>query len=157
MLMSQSAEQRLAQLNLELPKPSAPTGNVVPFVIARPFVFLSGQSTMWNGEARFLGSVGRELDLEQAKEATKLCALNLLAQLRVACSGDLDQVAQVVKVTGFVQVADGFTEIPQAVNGASDLFVAVFGERGSHSRTTAGVSRLPRGAAAVVEAVVSLK
>jgi enamine deaminase RidA (YjgF/YER057c/UK114 family) len=155
--MNESAEKRIEQLKLELPKPSAPTGNIVPYVMAGPLVFLSGQSTMWNGEARFLGHVGRELNLEQAKEATKLCALNLLAQLRVACGGDLDRVAQVIKVVGFVQVADGFKDIPQAVNGASDLFVAVFGANGAHSRTTAGVSMLPRGGAAVVEAVVSLK
>src|SRR5580698_1336302 len=132
--MDQSVEQRLLELNLELPRPSPPAGNIVPYVVAGSLVFLSGQSTMWNGEPRFLGVIGKEFGLEEAKEATKLCALNLLAQLRVACGGDLDRVGQIIKVTGFVQVAGEFTEIPQAVNGASDLFVAVFGERGAHSR-----------------------
>jgi enamine deaminase RidA (YjgF/YER057c/UK114 family) len=112
---------------------------------------------MWNGEPRFLGVIGREFGLEEAKEATKLCALNLLAQLRVACGGDLDRVERIVKVTGFIRVTDDFTELPQAMNGASDLMVAVFGSHGKHSRTGVGVSKLPRGSAAVVEAIAILK
>jgi enamine deaminase RidA (YjgF/YER057c/UK114 family) len=155
--MDYSAEQRLLELNLELPRPSPPAGNIVPYVVAGSLVFLSGQSTLWNGEPRFLGAIGREFGLEEAKEATRLCALNLLAQLRVACDGDLDRVERIVKVTGFIRVTDDFTELPQAMNGASDLMVAVFGSRGTHSRTGVGVSKLPRGSAAVVEAIASLK
>src|SRR5258707_7897762 len=133
--MDDSVERRLLELKLELPKPSAhPAGNIVPFVVYGSLVFLSGQSTMWNGEPRFLGTVGTEFDLNEGKEATRLCALNLIAQLRIACSGDLDRVERIVKVTGFVQVADNFTDIPQVVNGASDLFVSLFGSRGAHSR-----------------------
>jgi enamine deaminase RidA (YjgF/YER057c/UK114 family) len=155
--MDHSAEKRLLELKLELPRPSPPAGNIVPFAVTGSLVFLSGQSTMWNGEPRFLGVVGREFGLEEAQEATKLCALNLLAQLRTACDGDLDRVERIIKVTGFVQVTDDFINIPQAVNGASDLMVAVFGSRGAHSRTAVGVRTLPRGSAAVVEAVAALK
>ena len=155
--MESSVDKKLAELKLELPKVTPPAGNIVPFVKSGSQVFLSGQGTMWNGEARFLGKVGREFDLAQAQEATKLCALNILAQLKVACDGDLDRVARVIKVTGFVNAVEDFKDVPQAVNGASDLLVAVFGKNGTHARTGVGVSTLPRGSAAVVEAIFELK
>ena len=154
--MDYSVEQRLLALKLELPRPNPPAGNIVPYVVAGSLVFLSGQSTVWNGEPRFLGVVGREFGLEEAKEATRLCTLNLLAQLREACGGDLNRVERIVKVTGFIQVTDDFTDLPQAMNGASDLMVAVFGSHGTHSRTGVGVKNLPRGSAAVVEAVAAI-
>lgn len=154
--MTGTIEKRLAELDIELPRPGVPAGNIVPYVIDDGIVYLSGHSTMWNGEPKFVGRVGGDLDLDQGKAATRICGLNLLAQLRQACGGDLDRVVRVMKVVGFVSIAPDFTEASQALNGASDLMVEVFGDKGRHARSAAGVSNLPRGSAAVVEAIVRI-
>jgi enamine deaminase RidA (YjgF/YER057c/UK114 family) len=149
-------EDRLAALGIALPQPNAPVANYVPFVRTGDLLHISGQvSTDASGGVK--GIVGEEVDAETAKRAARLCGINLIAQMKAACDGDLDRVARVVKLGGFVQAGPGFFEIPQVVNGASDLMVEAFGDAGRHARSAVGVYRLPMNFAVEVDAVVALK
>jgi len=155
--MAGTIEARLREQGIELPAPSKPGAEYVPFVRAGNLVFLSGQLRHWNGERRFIGKVGREFGLEDGKQAARLCALNLLAQLRVAVEGDLDRVANCVSVRGFVNSTPEFPDHPKVINGASELFVSVFGDAGRHARTAVGVGGLPYGVAVEVDAVFAIR
>ena len=147
---------RLAELGIELPAPSAPAANYVPYVISGNQVFVSGQVTVWNGELRFIGTVGADLSLEQGIEAARLCGLNLIAQARDAAGGDLDKIKRVVKLGGFVNATPDFTDHPKVINGASDLMVEVFGEAGKHARFAVGAGSLPLGVAVEIGGVFEL-
>jgi len=136
-------EKRLREQGIELPTPSTPGADYVPFVRMGELLFLTGQLSQWNGERKFIGKVGREISLEQARQAARLCALNLLAHLRVAVDGNLDRVVQCIRVGGFVN--------------ASELFLAVFGDAGKHTRVSVGVNGLPYGVAVEVEAVFAVR
>jgi enamine deaminase RidA (YjgF/YER057c/UK114 family) len=149
-------DQRLAQLGITLPPPGAPGGNYVPFVLTGDLVFMAGQVARADGKMKFAGKVGRDLSVEQGQAAARLCALNLLAQLKVACNGDLDRVVQCVRVGGFVNCPPEFTEHPKVINGASDFLVEVLGDRGKHARAAIGVAGLPMDSAVEVEAVFQL-
>jgi enamine deaminase RidA (YjgF/YER057c/UK114 family) len=150
-------DKRLAELGIELPNPSAPAANYVPFVVSGPLVFVAGQVAQWNGERRYKGRAGDTLGVEEAYAAARLCGLNLLAHLRVACGGDLDRVRRVVRLGGFVASAPDFTDQPKCVNGASDLMVEVFGKDiGSHARTAVGVAALPGGVSVEVDGIFEL-
>ena len=155
--MPATIDARLAELGIELPQPSAPGANYLPFVHTGNLVFLTGQLSQWNGERRFLGKLGREFGLAAGQQAARLCALNLIAHLRVAVSGDLDRVSRCVRVSGFVNAVPDFLEHSQVINGASDLFVLVFGDAGRHTRMAIGVSGLPYGVAVEVEAVFEVR
>jgi len=144
---------RLAALNLELPTPVAPVANYVPFVRCGDLVHISGQVSV-DPRGGVRGVVGEDVDLETARAAAKLCGLNLISQMRAACAGDLSRVRRVVKLNGFVQAGPSFFDIPQVINGASDLMVEVFGEAGRHARSAVGVYRLPLNFAVEVDAVV---
>ena len=144
-------EARLKQLGIELPEPSAPIANYVPFTISGNLVFVSGQICIWNGERRFVGKLGADVGTAEGQQAARLCALNVLAQLRAACGGDLDRVRRCLRLGGFVNCTPDFTDMPQVVNGASDLMVEVFGEAGRHARAAVGNSSLPGGVAVEVE------
>lgn len=154
--MTSAIEKRLAEMNLALPAPGAPGGNYVPFVIVGDLAFLSGQVARADGKMVYAGKVGYALTVEQGQAAARLCALNLLAQLEVACNGDLDRVARCVRLSGFVNCGPDFKLQPQVVNGASDLIVAVLGERGRHARTAVGVASLPGDSAVEVEGIFQL-
>ncbi|MBV9996605.1 MAG: RidA family protein [Caulobacteraceae bacterium] len=146
-------ERRLSELGLVLPAPARPVANYVPFVRVGGLIHISGQvSTDAAGGVR--GVVGEDVDAEAAARAARLCGLNLIAQMKAACEGDLRRVRRVVKLNGFVQAGPGFFDIPQALNGCSDLMVAVFGEAGRHARSAVGVFRLPMNYAVEVDAVV---
>jgi enamine deaminase RidA (YjgF/YER057c/UK114 family) len=155
--MAGKIEARLKELGLELPAPGAPGGNYIPFVQVGELVFVAGQVTRLDGKLHFVGKLGRDLDVETGQQAARLCALNLLAQLKVACGGDLDRVVHCVRLTGYVNATPEFGEQPKVINGASDLMVAVFGDAGRHARAAVGVASLPAGAAVEVDAVVELK
>ena len=142
---------RLSELGLELPQPRAPGANYVPFVRSGNLVFLTGQLSQWNGERRFVGKLGREFNVAEGQQAARLCALNLLAHLRVALAGDLDLVVRTVRLAGYVNSTPDFIGQSQVMNGASDLFVHVFGEAGRHARMAVGVSALPYDVAVEVE------
>jgi len=153
--MSQ-VEERLAALGITLPQPNPPVANYVPFVRAGDLVHISGQvSVAADGGIR--GVVGEDVDLETAKSAARLCGINLLAQMKAACEGDLGRVVRVVKLGGFVQAGPTFFDIPQVVNGASDLMVAAFEDAGKHARSAVGVYRLPMNFAVEVDAVVQVR
>jgi enamine deaminase RidA (YjgF/YER057c/UK114 family) len=144
-------ERRLAELGLELPALRPRAGLYEGWVLAGDLLFLSGQ-----GADGWTGRVGEDLTLEQGQAAARDCALNLLAQTRDAL-GSLDQVARVVKVTGFVACPPGFAGIPAVVDGASALLVEVLGDRGRHARSAVGVAALPLGFAVEVELVVEAR
>jgi len=154
--MSGKTEARLNELGIELPQPQAPWANYVPFTISGNLVFISGQICQWNGEHRFVGKLGAAISIADGQAAAKLCALNILSQLRVACGGDLDRVRRVLRLGGFVNCTPEFTDMPQVINGASDLMVAVFGDSGRHARAAVGMSGLPGGLAVEVEAIFEI-
>jgi len=149
--MSGTIDARLRQLGIELPEPAAPVANYVPFTVSGNLVFIAGQLCLWNGERRFPGKLGAAIGIPDGQQAARLCALNILAHLRVACGGDLDRVRRCLRLGGFVNCTPEFTDMPQVVNGASDLMVEVFGDQGRHARAAVGVSSLPAGVAVEVE------
>ncbi len=153
--MSDSVEQKLAELGLTLPSAAAPAANYVPYVLAGGMLYISGQLPMADGVVAYKGHLGANVSLDDGKAAARQCALNILAQVQAAL-GSFDRVAQVVRLGGFVASTADYTDHPQVVNGASDLMVAVFGDKGRHARAAVGVSALPRGAAVEVEAVFAV-
>ena len=155
--MAGRIDARLKELGLELPTPSKPGANYVPFVRSGALVFLTGQLSQWNGERRFVGKLGREWGVEQGREAARLCALNLIAHLKTAAGGDLDRVRRCVRLAGYVNSTPDFLSQSQVMNGASDLFVDVFGEAGRHARMAVGVAALPYDVAVEVEGVFDVE
>jgi enamine deaminase RidA (YjgF/YER057c/UK114 family) len=156
--MSQTAT-RLNELGIVLPKPAAPVANYVPAVRAGNLLFVSGQLPLGpDGKLaeRHKGKLSAESPIDVAREAARLCAVNVLAQAHAAL-GDLDRIAQAVRLGGFFNVGTTFDALPQAMNGASDLIAELFGAQGRHARTTVGVSHLPLNALAEVEAVFEIK
>jgi enamine deaminase RidA (YjgF/YER057c/UK114 family) len=153
--MSQ-VEERLSAAGITLPQPVAPVANYVPFVRVGNLVHISGQVSLDAGGG-VKGIVGEDVDATVAKAAARLCGINLLAQMRAACDGDLDRVVRVVKLGGFVQAGPGFFEIPQVVNGCSEVMVLAFGDAGKHARSAVGVYRLPMNFAVEVDAVVEIR
>jgi enamine deaminase RidA (YjgF/YER057c/UK114 family) len=149
-------EARLKELGIELPKAAAPAANYVPFTVSGRLLFVAGQIPFWNGQLKFIGTVGKEFSIEEGAKAAELCALNLIAQAKAACGGNLDRVGRVLKLVGYVQCVDGFKDQPKVINGASDLMVKVFGEQGRHARVAVGSNGLPLGVAAEVEGTFEL-
>ena len=148
-------DDRLRELGIELPSPIAPVANYVPFVISGNLLHISGQiSTDASGGIK--GTVGADVDLETAQKAARICGVNLLTQMKIACDGDLDRVRRVVKLGGFVQAGPDFIDIPKVINGCSDLMVEVFGDAGRHARSAVGVYRLPLNFAVEVDAMVEV-
>ncbi|WP_166022059.1 RidA family protein [Streptomyces chilikensis] len=145
-----SVEARLAELGVTLPEVAAPLASYQPAVRSGAYVYTSGQLPMVEGKLRVTGKVGAEVTPEEAKELARLCALNALAAVK-SVAGDLDRVARVVKVVGFVASAPDFTGQPAVVNGASELLGEVFGDKGVHARSAVGVAVLPLDAPVEVE------
>ena len=148
-------EERLKAIGVELPQPVAPVANYVPFVRSGNLVHISGQISL-DASGGIKGTVGVDVDLETAQKAARLCGINLLAQMKAACDGDLDRVVRVVKLGGFVQAGPDFIDIPKVVNGCSDLMVEILGDAGRHARSAVGVYKLPLGFAVEVDAVVEI-
>ena len=149
-------DARLKQLGITLPAAPVPVASYVPYVQSGQQVFISGQITLGPDGVMYIGKIGREISLEDGKAAARLCALNVLAQLKAACGGDLSRVRRAVKVTVFVNATEDFTQHPEVANGASDLFVAVLGEAGKHARAAVGAPSLPRGVATEVDAIFEI-
>jgi enamine deaminase RidA (YjgF/YER057c/UK114 family) len=149
--MAGTVEKKLAELGITLPEPTAPVANYVPFVRTRNFMVLSGQLCLdANGKLVAKGKLGAGVSIEDGQRAARACAINLLAQIKAGL-GDLDKVTRVVRLGGFINSAPDFVDAAKVMNGASDLMVAVFGDRGRHARTTIGVASLPLDAAVEVE------
>src|SRR5436853_3126624 len=154
--MAGKIEARLTELGIELPQAAAPVANYVPFTKSGNLVVVSGQLCVWNGERRFVGKLGAGVSIADGQQAARLCALNVLAHLKVACGGDLDRVKRIVRLGGFVNCTPDFIDMPQVVNGASDLMVELFGDIGRHARAAVGVASLPGGVAVEVEAIAEI-
>ena len=149
--MAGKVEARLKQMGIELPTPAAPVANYIPFNRSGNLVIVSGQVPMQAGRIAYTGKVGAAVSIEDGQAAARLCLVNVLAQLKAACDGDLDRVRRVLRLGGFIAAGPDFTQHAVVMNGASDLAVAVFGDAGRHARTTIGVPSLPGDAAAEVE------
>jgi enamine deaminase RidA (YjgF/YER057c/UK114 family) len=149
--MSGSVEKKLASLGINLPTPAAPVANYVPFVRSGNMLVISGQLCFGaDGNLVAKGQLGDGVTMDDGQRAARACAVNLLAQLKSAL-GDLDKVTRVVRLGGFINSVPGFADGPKVMNGASDLMVEVFGEKGRHARSTVGVAALPANAAVEVE------
>lgn len=154
--MSGSIESRLAERGIALPDAPAPAANYVPYVQVGDMVYVSGQVPMTQG-ALMKGKLGDDLDVEAGAAAAKVCAINLIAQLKAACGGDLERLERVVKLTGFVNCTGEFGDQPAVINGASDFMVEVFGDRGRHARSAVGSSALPFGVAVEIEGIFQIR
>jgi enamine deaminase RidA (YjgF/YER057c/UK114 family) len=148
-------DTRLQELGIVLPTPPAPVASYVPFVIVGNLVHVSGQVSV-DASGGIKGKLGDAIEVEQGQAAARLCGLNLLAQVKAACGGDLDRVKRVVKLNGFVNVTADFDPIPQVMNGCSDLMVQVFGDAGRHARAAVGMANLPLNFAVEVDGLFEL-
>ena len=148
---------KLKELGLTLPEAAAPVANYVPYVISGNMVFISGQISKI-GDKAIGGRLGADLTVKQGQEAAKLSALNLIAQMKAACGGDLSRVTRIVKLGGFVQALPSATQtdIPKVINGCSDIMVAVFGEAGRHARFAVSAPSLPLDVAVEIDAVIEI-
>ena len=151
-----SIEDKLRQMGLELPEPPKPVAAYVPCVRTGNLLFVSGQVPREKGVLRFSGHVGGNLNLVEGQQAARLCALNALSVVKGEL-GNLDRVRRIVKLTGFVASAAGFTDQPKVVDGASTLLAELFGERGQHARAAVGVNELPLGSAVEIEMIVEVE
>ncbi len=146
-------ETRLKDLGITLPPAPAAVASYVPYVRAGNLVFVAGQVPISGGKIVYRGAVGADISVEDASAAARLCALNIIAQVRAACGGDLDRVVRCVKLGGYVNATPEFVDHPKVVNGASELIVEVFGEAGRHARIAVGATSLPLGVAVEIDAV----
>lgn len=151
-MIEKSTVERLADAGIVLPEAVTPVASYVSGVVSGgPFLFLSGQGTRRNGVFQYVGKIGADLSVEDGYAAARLCAINMLAQIEAVCG--LEAIRRVVKLTGFVNAAPDFTELPAVINGASDLFEQAFGQKGVHARSAIGAATLPFGMAVEVEGV----
>src|SRR5215813_12541904 len=148
-------DAKLQELGVTLPTPPAPVASYVPYVISGKLVYVSGQVSV-DASGGIKGKLGDQIEVEEGQAAARLCALNLLAQVRAACGGDLDRVKRVIKICGFVNVTPDFAPIPQVMNGCSDLMVQVFGDPGRHARSAVGVANLPLNYAVEVDGIFEI-
>lgn len=152
-----SHEDKLADMGLSLPEAAAPVANYVPYVISGNLLFISGQISKV-GDKAISGRLGEDLTVEKGQEAARLSALNLIAQMKAACDGDLSRVKRIVKLGGFVQASPTATQadIPKIINGCSDLMVDIFGDAGRHARFAVSAPSLPLDVAVEIDAVVEI-
>ena len=150
-------DKKLAELGIVLPTPMKPMANYVPWVRTGNLVFISGQGAVVDGKIQFPGKLGGEISMDDGATSARLTGINIIAQLREACGGDLDRVKRVVKLLGFVNATPDFTEHPKVINGASDLMVEVFGEKGRHARSAVASPSLPFNLSVEVEAIVEIE
>jgi len=152
-----TTEENLKKLNIKLPNAPDPVGSYVATKIIGKLLYISGQISI-NKKGEFIkGKLGKELNLEDGYEAAKRCALNIVAQAKKACDNDLEKIKSCVKLTGYVNSTDNFTEQPKIINGASDLISSIFGEVGKHTRAAVSTNSLPLGVAVEVDAIFELK
>ncbi len=154
--MAGKIDARLKELGIEIPDAAVPVANYVGSVVAGNLCFISGQVTLDGSDLKFVGKLGADISVEDGYQAARLCAINVIAQLKAACGGDLDRVKRVLKLTGFVNSTPDFKDQPKVINGASDLMVEVFGEAGKHARAAVSAAALPLGVAVEVEAIAEI-
>jgi enamine deaminase RidA (YjgF/YER057c/UK114 family) len=155
--MANMIEQRLKELSIELDEASVPAGSYVPYVVTNNLVFVSGQLPFINGKLTIKGRVGENVTIDDAIKMSEACAKALLSQLKAACNGNLDRVKKVVKLGGFVASSLDFTDQPKVINGASDLIVNIFGDKGKHARFAVGVAALPLNVPVEIDGVFEIE
>ena len=151
-----SYENKIKELRINLPEAKAPVGNYVATKISGKMLFISGQISIDENGQLIKGKVGKDLDTESGYNAAKRCALSIISQVKKACNNDLSKIKSCVKLTGFVNSTDDFTEQPKVINGASDLIASVFGEAGMHTRAAVSTNSLPLGVSVEVDAIFEL-
>jgi len=149
-------DDKIKELKIKLPEAKPPVGNYVASKVAGKMLFISGQISIDENGELIKGKVGKDLNTEAGYNAAKRCALSIIAQVKKACNNDLSKVRSCVKLTGFVNSADDFTDQPKVINGASDLIVSVFGDSGMHSRAAVSTNSLPLGVSVEVDAIFEL-
>ena len=149
-------EEKLKELNIALPEAKAPVGNYVAAKVSGNMLFISGQISIDENGQLIKGKVGKDLDTEAGYDAAKRCALSIVAQVKKACDNDLSKVKSCVKLTGFVNSTEDFTEQPKVINGASDLIASIFGDAGMHTRAAVSTNSLPLGVSVEVDAIFEL-
>ena len=154
--MAMNFEEKIKELNLKLPEARDPIGSYVASKIIGRMLFISGQISISEKGELIKGKIGKELKTEDGYEAAKRCGLNIISQVKKACEGDLSKVKSCIKLTGFVNSTEDFTEQPKVINGASDLIVSVFGEAGMHTRAAVSTNSLPLGVSVEVDAIFEL-
>ena len=155
--MAQGIEARLAELGITLAEPSKPLASYVGYVSHQGTVFISGQLPLQDGALAQTGLLGKEVSLEQGVAAARLCAINVLCQVKAACVGDLERIERCIKLTGYVASTPEFTDQHKVINGASDLMGEVLGERGIHARAAVGMASLPMNASVEVDAIFAIR
>ena len=150
-------DENIKNLGLNIPDLPKALANYVPFKIIGKTIYISGQAPVHNGELIYKGKVGSDISIEEGIEAAKLCVINIIAALKTGLEGDWDKLDSFVKLTGFVNCQDNFTDQPKIINGASDMLVEIFGDQGRHSRVAVGSNALPLGIAVEIDAIVQLK
>ena len=150
------ANENLEKLKIKLPEPKEPVGNYVATKISGKMLYVSGQISIDQNGKLIKGKIGKDLDTEAGYDAAKRCALSIIAQVKKACDNDLSKVKSCIKLTGFVNSTDDFTEQPKVINGASDLIASIFGEIGMHTRAAVSTNSLPLGVSVEVDAIFEL-
>ena len=149
-------EKKIEELKIKLPEAKAPVGSYVATKITGNFLFISGQISIEDNGQLIKGKVGKDLSIEQGYDAAKRCGLSILAQAKVACDGDLSKIKSCIKLTGYVNSTDNYTDQPKVINGASDLIVSIFGDAGIHTRAAVSTNSLPLGVSVEVDAIFEL-
>lgn len=151
-----TVDARLTELGIDIPTPASPVANYVGFVVTGNLVFVSGQLPLKDGQLQYEGRLGESVSLEDGQAAARLCAINVIAQLKAACEGDLDRVKRIVRLGGFVNSVAGYKDQPKVINGASDLMAEVFADAGRHCRAAVSAGALPLDAAVEVDAIAEI-
>ena len=154
--MAGMIDARLAELGIDVPEAVAPVANYVAYVVSGNTVHVAGQLPIADGKMQYVGKVGDAVSIEDGAAAARLCALNIIAQVKAACGGDLDRVVRILKLNGFVNAPGDFGDQPAVINGASNLIVEVFGDAGMHARSAVGMGSLPFNAAVEIDALVEI-
>lgn len=154
--MTGEIEKRLSEMGIVLAEPAKPVASYVGFVTHNNLVYVSGQLPFENGELNHKGLLGRDISVEEASKAARLCAINILAQVKVACGGDLERIERCVRLGGFVASMPDFFDQPKVVNGASDFIGEALGEKGAHARAAVGVASLPMNVCVEVEGLFAI-
>jgi enamine deaminase RidA (YjgF/YER057c/UK114 family) len=149
-------EENIKKLGYTLPESVPPAASYVPYVVTGNLVVISGQLPMKDGKPQFIGTLGKDISLEEGQECARLCAINVLSHLKAACGGNLDKVVRCVRLGVFVTSTPDFTDQPKVANGASDMMLAIFGDKGKHARAAVGMAQLPFGVAVEVEAMFEI-
>ena len=150
-------EENIKNLGLNIPELPKALANYVPFKIVGKTMYISGQAPVRNGEMIYKGKVGSDITIEEGIEAAKLCVINIIAAVKTGLEGDWSKLDCFVKLTGFVNCQDSFTDQPKIINGASDMLVEIFGDQGRHARVAVGSNALPLGISVEIDAIIQLK